>query len=59
MCLLFSQITRTVPFRLMILHLLQIFLTDALTFMVYSFMPNNRMGRRAPFLIEGVSAAII
>jgi hypothetical protein len=29
--------TRTVPFRLMILHLLQIFLTDALTFIVDSF----------------------
>src|SRR5882672_6828111 len=32
LCLEFSQITRTTPLRWMILHLSQIFLTDALTF---------------------------
>jgi hypothetical protein len=42
LCLLFSQITLTVPFRLMILHLLQIFRTDALTFIVSSFARGPR-----------------
>ena len=32
MCFEFSQITRTTPFLLITLHLLQIFLTDGLTF---------------------------
>jgi len=35
LCLGLTQMTRTIPFRLMILHLLQIFFTDALTFMLY------------------------
>jgi hypothetical protein len=35
LCLGFSQITRMTPFRFTILHLSQIFLTDALTFTVY------------------------
>ena len=34
LCLGFSQITITLPFLLMILHLSQIFLTDGLTFIV-------------------------
>src|SRR5215510_5318610 len=33
LCFEFSQITRTTPLRCTILHLSQIFLTDALTFM--------------------------
>src|SRR5215467_7877369 len=33
LCFEFTQITRTTPLRWMILHLSQIFLTDALTFM--------------------------
>jgi len=36
LCRLFGQITRTTPLRRMILHLLHIFLTDALTFMAAS-----------------------
>jgi hypothetical protein len=32
LCFEFTQITRTTPLRWMILHLSQIFLTDALTF---------------------------
>ncbi len=34
LCLRFTQITRTTPLLLIILHLLQIGLTDGLTFMV-------------------------
>jgi hypothetical protein len=34
LCLGFSQITRTTPFRFTILHLSQIFLTEALTFII-------------------------
>jgi hypothetical protein len=36
LCLLFSQITLTVPLRRMILHLWQIFFTEALTFIFFS-----------------------
>jgi hypothetical protein len=32
LCLVFSQITRMTPLRLIILHFLQIFLTEGLTF---------------------------
>ena len=35
LCLGFSQITRMTPFRFTILHLSQIFLTDALTFIFF------------------------
>jgi hypothetical protein len=34
LCFEFTQITRTTPLRWMILHLSQIFLTDALTFII-------------------------
>jgi hypothetical protein len=36
LCLGFSQITRITPLRFTILHLSQIFLTDALTFTAYT-----------------------
>ena len=35
LCLGFSQMTRITPFRFTILHLSQIFLTDALTFIFF------------------------
>jgi hypothetical protein len=40
LCLGFSQMTRITPFRFTILHLSQIFLTEALTFTVL-FLPEN------------------
>src|SRR6266542_3307912 len=41
LCLGIEQITRTTPLRCTILHLTQIFLTDALTFMALSLVPVN------------------
>src|SRR5882757_4871870 len=41
LCFEFSQITRTTPLRCTILHLSQIFLTDALTF-IMSCLPSYR-----------------
>jgi len=38
LCLGFSQITITLPLRLMILHFSQIGFTDALTFMIPSYI---------------------
>src|SRR5215471_6181117 len=47
LCFEFSQITRTTPLRCTILHLSQIFFTDALTFMNSSFS-NPRLRRKSP-----------
>jgi len=45
LCFGFSQITRTTPWRLMILHLSHIFFTDGLTFtMKPPFSPRARIG---------------
>src|SRR4026207_1447223 len=50
LCFWLLQITRTTPSRRTILHLTQIFLTDALTFMVATFSTRLRraLPRRAP-----------
>jgi hypothetical protein len=51
---LFGQITRTTPLRLMILHLSQIFLTEARTFMSITGSSDDGSAfwivRRAPYL---------
>ena len=46
LCLGLSQMTRTAPWRLMILQRSHIFLTDALTFIVFDGCSSAR--RRAP-----------
>jgi hypothetical protein len=47
----FSQITRTIPFRFMILHLLHIFLTDGRTF-INQKPPFKRPGDSIPLMVE-------
>jgi hypothetical protein len=47
LCFWFEQITRTTPCRRTILHLTQILLTDALTFIAVSYLPfGNRLVTR-------------
>jgi hypothetical protein len=53
LCFEFSQITRTTPLRCTILHLSQIFFTDALTFMfpaLFVFVTASRIVPAALFV---------
>src|SRR5450432_1350387 len=51
LCFAFSQITRTTPLRCTTLHLSQIFLTEALTFMIFSstFLADRLLMTRSPY----------
>src|ERR1700756_665159 len=51
LCFELTQITRTTPLRWMILHLSQIFFTDALTFIRFQFLMN--IGRASPWPDSG------
>src|ERR1051326_7459864 len=46
LCFVFTQITRTTRLRCTILHLSQIFLTDALTFIIPLFVPIHNPAAR-------------